>query len=82
MERMQEVQTQNLAQEGSLNRKEIAIRLRQKSIDVDYEDWDGLSDEDVVERVWSIVFIRGGIDFEEIITDKELEPFMEYPYEV
>ena len=80
MERMHEIQNQD--QTTLPERSEIARRLRLRGIDVDYEDWDGLSDERVVDIVWNKVFIHGGIDFEEIITDVELNSVMEHPHEV
>lgn len=66
----------------SLDRKGIASRLRERGIDVDFEDWDGLSDERVIDIAWHKVFIRGGIKFTDIITDKEEGPFQEQPHEV
>ena len=80
MERMHEIQNQD--QTTLPERSEIARRLRLRGIDVDYEDWDGLSDERVVDIVWKKVFIHGGIDFEDIITDVELNSVMEHPHEV
>lgn len=80
MERMHEIQNQD--QTTLPERSEIARRLRLRGIDVDYEDWDGLSDERVVDIVWNKVFIHGGIDFEDIITDVELNSVMEHPHEV
>jgi len=75
--------TPEITEEASgLDRKEIARRLRAHEIDVDFEDWDGLSDLRVVEIAWNKVFLRGGIDFGDIISEHELEPYMEYPHEV
>ena len=49
-----------------LDRKEIAVNLRQLGIEVDFEDWDGLDDNDVLGYVAQLGLMHG-FDLDEIL---------------
>jgi ribonucleotide reductase beta subunit family protein with ferritin-like domain len=50
--------------ESQLNRKEVAVWMRENcDVSVDFEDWDGLSDQEVWVLVWTI----HGIDMHKVV---------------
>lgn len=64
-------------QEPILDRKEIAVSLRHLGIDVDFEDWDGLDDNDVLGAIITLA-IAHDFDMEEVVkTITPVEKFAE-----
>ncbi len=53
-------------QEAMLDRKQIAVDLRELGIDVDFEDWDGLDDNEVLGNVATLALMYG-FDIEEVL---------------
>lgn len=66
----------------ALNRREIAVALRQLEIDVDFEDWDGLDDNDVLGSIATLA-VMYDFDVEEVLSQVvPLEEFGEDDNEV
>lgn len=52
--------------EQFLSRKDIAVKLRQLGVDVDFEDWDGLDDNDVLDIIVTLAMMHN-LDLDEIL---------------
>lgn len=52
--------------EPVLDRKEIAVNLRRLGIDVDFEDWDGLDDNDVLGDIVTLATVHD-FDMDEVL---------------
>lgn len=63
---MKEAYEHEQSQEPVLNRKEIAVALRNLDIDVDFEDWDGLDDEEVLGNIATLAAMYD-FDVEELL---------------
>ncbi len=64
--------SQEKVQELLLNRKEIAVNLRRLDIDVDFEDWDGLEDDEVLGAVANLAAMYD-LDLENLFTEAGLD---------
>ena len=51
-----------------LDRAGTAVALREKGIDVDFEDWDGLTDESVLETLMHLLH-GSGIDMQDVVKE-------------
>lgn len=76
---MSEIPTNNqeFVSEPKLDRREIAVELRKLGVDVDFEDWDGLDDNDVLGSIGTLALIHD-FDVEDVLkTAAPVEEFGE-----
>lgn len=76
---MSEIPTSNqeFVSEPELDRREIAVELRKLGIDVDFEDWDGMDDNDILGSIGMLALMHD-FDIEDVLkTTSSVEEFAE-----